>query len=274
MKIACIEFEELIKRLRKNSDDLDCVFRTLLTGLEYDKMREFRNLNIEAKEAKLIQQAKIAKRDHRTKTWQEIVVDGILKAEDIPDSHVRYIFGHADSEADLYRMTARLFRDDSVVYDGDKGKIRIGMLDADRGSIPELIAVKHYSKKRVEPSHVWGPLSFGTKATRQPAVKVICVDVKTDGQQLKNFYHQATDYQMGSDEVYLATTSLLLLREGEKRILGKLKQFKVGLIHIDATTGKSSIVFMGKRGKNFRGAEKRRVVQKCEDGVGIQYRFS
>lgn len=275
MKIAYLDFEEkILRRLRKNADDLDRVFATLLRGLEQDKMKNFRSLDVEAKLAGLIKQAKVAKRDpaHRKKTWQRLIVDGILNADAIPDSHIREIFGHRDDEADLYRMTARFFKDqDFKVYDGDTGRIRIGMLGSDRGSIPELIAVRHYGKRIVKPKYKLGPITIGTKDTRQQRVKVVAIDVKADGQQLQRFYHQATDYQMGCDEVYLATTSLLLLREGEERLLGKVKQIKVGLIHVDATSEECERVFDGKRGKNFKGSERRRVVETCDKSVGLQY---
>jgi hypothetical protein len=275
LEIAYLGFEKkILRRLRKNPDDVDRVFATLLRGLEQDEMKGFRGLDVETKIARLIQQAKVAKRDpaNRKKTWQRLVVDGVLNADGIPYSHIREIFGHRDDEAELYQMTARFFKDeDFKVYDGDTGKIRIGMLGSDRGSIPELIAVRHYGKRIPKPRYTLGPISIGTKITRQPRVKVIAIDVKTDGQQLQRFYHQATDYQMACDEVYLATTSLLLLREGEQRLLGKVKQIKVGLIHVDATTEKCERVLVGKRGKNFRGSEKRRVVEMCDNSVGLQY---
>ncbi len=277
MEIAHLDFEkEIFKRLRKDSNDLDRVYSTLLRGLDrQNKMRDFRNLNVEAKVAKLIQQAKIARRDfspRQRNSWQRIIVDGILNAEGIPDSHLRDIFGHRDSEADLYQMTARFFKDDGcTVYKGDKGNIRIGMSSSNRGSRPEIIAIKHFRKPVPKPRHTFGPISIGTKITKQPRVKVISVDVKTEGQQWQRFHSQATDYQMGSDEVYLATTSLLLLREGEERVLEKTKIIGVGLMHVDATTEKSKMVLRAKRGGNFSGVEKRRVVEVCESAVGIRY---
>ena len=214
MEIAHLDFErEILKRLRKDSNDLDGVYSTLLRGLDrQDKMRDFRNLNVEAKVAKLIQQAKIARRDlspRQRKTWQRIIVDGILNAEGIPDSHFRDIFGHRDSEADLYQMTARFFKDDGfTVYKGDKGNIRIGMSSSNRGSRPEIVAVRHFRKPVPKPRHTFGPISIGTKITQQPRVKVISVDVKTEGQQWQRFHTQATDYQMGSDEPSLPATRM------------------------------------------------------------------
>lgn len=276
MEIVHLDFDkEIFKRLRKDPSDLDRVYSTLLRGLDrQDKMRDFRSLNVEAKVEKLTQQAKIARHDptHRKKSWQRIIVDGILNADGIPDSHLRDIFGHRDSEADLYQMTARFFKDnDFIAYKGDKGNIRIGMLGSNRGSRPEIIAVKHFKKPIPKPRHKFGPISIGTKIIRQPRVKVVSVDVKTGGQQWQRFHSQATDYQMGSDEVYLATTSLLLLREGEERVLGKIKPIGVGLMHVDATTEKCKIVRPAKRGDNFNGTEKRRVVETCDNSVGIRY---
>lgn len=72
-------------------------------------------------------------------------------------------------------------------------------------------------------------------------------------------------------EVYLATMSLLLLREGEERVLEKIKPIGVGLMHVDATTEKSKIVRPARRSDNFSGAEKRRVVEACDRSVGIRY---
>lgn len=275
LEIAHLDFDkEILRRLKKDTNDLDRVFATLLTALDQDKMREFRNLNIEAKVEHLIRQAKMAKHhpDHRKKSWQRIIVDGILNAKGIPDSHLRYIFGHKDNEADLYQMTARYFKEEKfIAYNGDKGNIRIGMSDANRGSRPEIIAVRHFRKSILKPRHTLGFISLGTKITQRPRVKVIAVDVKTDGQQWQRFHSQATDYQTGSDEVYLATTSLLLLREGEERVLEKIRRIGVGLMHVDATTEKCKIILPAKRGDNFKGSEKNRVVAECDNSVGIRY---
>ena len=262
MEIAYLDFEEFKRRLSRNPEDLDRVFRTLATGIDEAAKAKFRAGNIDEKLNMLIRRAKELSviPQYREYRWQDIVVEATRKSKDIPFSHIENIFGHRRDEADLYPVVARYFKREAYdVYSGDKGRISIG------GSIPELIAIKEVRRRREVGRWFWKKFRF------RKGFKVISVDVKTAPLQLERFYHQATDYQEGSDEVYLATTSWLMLQEGKEKILSKLKPIGVGLIHVDATTGNCEVRLGARRGKTFSKREKGKVIDLCIKSRGIRY---
>lgn len=42
-------------------------------------------------------------------------------------------------------------------------------------------------------------------------------------------------------------------------------------MHVDATTEECKIIIPAKRGDNFSGSEKRRIVEACDNSVGIRF---
>jgi hypothetical protein len=219
--------DEIVQRLLRAEYD-HLVFEALQVGLLKHNVRALDRTytNTRSRDSRsdmLLEQADRLRRS-RLEAYSGRKVDDIL-VETItrtiaPFPRIRdNIFGHSDSERDLYPVIERYLR-----------KLRR------EGDLSEVHAT--YSRKDLP---VGNP-DFICLRTRRPrrlrSDEVTAIDAKATLASLHGFYSQASKYQKGCDRVFLATTRWVAIQEGEEHLKELLNGLGVGLIAVDMTTGR------------------------------------
>jgi hypothetical protein len=144
----------------------------------------------------------------------DILVETITK-EIAPFPRIRNsIFGHSDTERDLYQVIEKYLR--GLKRDGDFDKIHATY---DRKDLP-----------------VGNPDFICLRRRRLRLEEVTAIDAKATLASLHDFYSQASKYQKGCDRVFLATTRWVAIQESEEHLKELLKGLGTGLIAVDMNT--------------------------------------
>jgi hypothetical protein len=217
--------DEVVERLLKAEYDY-LVFEALVhVGLLKYNVRElsqtYKSTRSKASRLDMLSEQADRLRKSRLEAYSGQKSDDILletiKRTIAPFPRIRdNIFGHSDSERDLYPVIERYLR----------------QLKRD-GNFDEVHAT--YDKKDLP---VGNPDFICLRKRRLRSDEVTAIDAKATLASLHDFYSQASRYRKACDCVFLATTRWVAIHEGEEHLTELLKGLGAGLIAVDMNTGR------------------------------------
>ena len=240
-----LSFEQLMTRFLKTGYDSHVFDTFVRIGLPDEDVRREEELYCGTRPKdirwKLLERQANRLRKSRLKKYRDREVDDIIREEIVKTVEERprirnELFGHTDSERKMYRVIRSYLRQlkrggtyDDVYETYDRRDLPVGN--------PDFVALKKTFLGR--PS-------------------LVAIDAKAKLQSLHSFYHQASRYREGFDEVFLATTNWLAIQEGKERLLGMLNGLDVGLMYVDMTSEQCERA--SDSGKSHPDREKKKVI--------------
>jgi len=211
--------DEIVQRLLRAEYD-HLIFEALLVGLLKHNVRELNQTykSTRSRDSRLdmlLEQADRLRKSrleaYSGRKTDDILVETITKAIARFPRIRDHIFGHSDSERDLYPVIEKYLR--GLKRDGDFDEIRAT-----------------YNRKDLP---VGNPDFICLRKRRLRSDEVTAIDAKATLASLHDFYSQASKYQKACDRVFLATTRWVAIQEGEEHLTELLKGLGAGLIAVD-----------------------------------------